>query len=107
MGATCTRLDISPEATTAIQNGDGRRRHFIVHDVRFETVWRCLGPYINGAVERNKMRRLLQQYLEANPCRDRYLGLTLGDRRWVFEIVTNRCGGECTEILLTTSPARH
>ena len=101
MGAACTRIDVSPEAAKAIRVG-GSHRHFILHDARFESVWACLGPYIKGAVERSKMRRLLRQYLEANPCRDRYLGLTLGDRRWVFEIVTNRRGAESTEIVLTS-----
>ena len=107
MGAACTRIDISPEAAKAIKNGGGSgKNHFIVQDARYETVWSCLGPYIKGAVERSKMRRLLRQYLEESPCMDRYLGLTLGDRRWVFEIATNRCGGECTEILLTTCVAQ-
>jgi hypothetical protein len=105
MGATCTRLDVSPAAAKMIHSGGGHR--FILQDARYETVWACLGPYIKGAVERSKVRRLLRQYLEENPCRDRYLGLTLGDRRWVFEIVTNRRGGEYTEVLLTARPARH
>lgn len=104
MGATCTRLDVSPEAANAIRE---RSRHFILQDARYETVWACLGPYIKGAVERNKIRRLLRRYLEENPCRDRYLGLTLGDRRWVFEIVTNRRGGESTEIVLTARVAQN
>lgn len=102
MGAACTRIDVSPEVAAAITAGPQR---FILRDARFETVWACLGPYIKGAVERSKVRRLLRRYLEDNPCRDRYLGLTVGDKRWVFEIVTNRPGREYTEVLLTSRPA--
>ena len=100
MGAVCTRIDVSPEAAKAIQNRG--HRNFTVQEARFETVWTCIRPYIRSAVERHKVRRLLRQYLEHNPCRDRYLGLTLGDRRWAFEIMSNRRGAESTEIVLTS-----
>ena len=100
MGAACTRLDVSPEASKAIRSRMACR-HFIIQDARLETVWACIEPYIKGAVERSQIRRLLRRYLEDNPCRDRYLGITLGGRRWFFEIMKNRCGGEYMEILLT------
>lgn len=105
MGASCTTLDVSPAAAKMIHSGSNY--NFIIQDAQYETVWACLGLYINSAVERHKVRRLLRRYLEDNPCRDRYLGLTLGDRRWVFEIVTNRCEGKCTEILLTARPVQN
>lgn len=103
MGAACSTIDVSPELAKTLAGG-GRR--YILQDGQFETVWRCLGPYIHGAVERGKMRRLLRTYLEKTPCTDRVLVLNVSGQRWVFEILSNRRGPEYTEIVLSENPVR-
>ena len=103
MGAACSTIDVSPEVAKTLAGG-GRR--YILQDGRYETVWACIRPYIHGAVERGKVRRLLGAYLEKTPCTDRVMVLTVNGKRWVFEITSNRRGPEYTEIVLSENPAR-
>jgi hypothetical protein len=100
MGASCTRLDIPPNVVI------GAKPTIVLTDCRFETIWRALGPYIKNAVERNKMRNLLRNYLTTAPCRDRYLVLVLNDQRWVFEIASHRPSKEYTEVVLESRAKR-
>jgi hypothetical protein len=100
MGAACTRLDIPPSVVIS------SKPTIVLSDCRFETVWKFLGPYVKGAVERNKMRNLLRTYLANTPCRDRYFVLTLDDRRWVFEIASHRPGPDYTEVVLQSRVKR-
>jgi hypothetical protein len=98
MGASCTRLDISP--TVAANLSRNSKPIIQITNCRFETVWKALSPYFNNAVERGKMRRLLCTYLQENPCRDRYLVLIVNGDRWVFEIATHRRSPEYTEVVI-------
>lgn len=99
MGATCTKLDISPEAARVINSSSNR---VIQLDVAtYEAIWVCLAPYIKNAIERSKIRRLLRNYLAENPCRDRFLCLKVNDTKWMFEITGNTHTREYTEVVLS------
>lgn len=101
MGANCTHIEVSPEAAAAIRSDIACRSTIRVRDPDFETIWRCLGPYIHVAIERKKVRHLLHDYLGTYPCRDRFLVLHFQGRRWMFEILSNRYTAEVTELVLS------
>lgn len=102
MGAACTTLDVSPEATRIINN----QAHSIsLPNANYETIWACIAPYIKIAVDRYKIRGLLQRYLTNVPCRDRFLVVKINDRQWMFEIMGNNPSSELTEIVLSHRPA--
>jgi hypothetical protein len=96
MGATCTRLEVSPEVARSI-----RQRPIHISDARFESVWACISPSIKSAVERCKIRRLLSNYLDKSPCKDRYLVLYFHDIKWIFEITSHRRTPDYTELVLS------
>lgn len=104
MGASCTRIDIPPNVANVLDTHS--KPIIVLSDCRFETIWKFLGPYVKGAVERNKMRNLLRAYLAKTPCRDRYFVLTLNDRKWFFEIASHRPGPDYTEVVLESRPMR-
>lgn len=87
MGAACTRIEII-QTPIRITNG------------RYETIWKQIAPSIHNAIERKKIRTLLQSYLNKQPCNDRYLALRIHNTCWVFEILTNNMSHGYTEIVL-------
>ena len=104
MGAACTRLDVSPEATHAITMYN--RKH--INDASFETIWKTIAPHIHKYEKRMKIRQLLSSYLKTNPVKDHYLVLRIDEYTWYFEIQTNRrISGELTEIVLKSRQVSH
>jgi hypothetical protein len=97
MGATCTRLDVSPEVASTIFTIK------CIYDASFETIWKTIAPYVHTYKKRIAVRRLLSAYLQTNPVKEHYLTLRIDEYKWYFEIQTNQClSNDVTEIVLTS-----